>query len=238
MTKYFSINILLIMTALFILIKCAETPPDDVILPWDTDGDGISNCVETNNTNNHHNFDPDQPNDNPSLALGLPYNGTLAGGINICDENTGYYHFYGTDPVDHDDWGTLDLIQCIEATGRRWDEDYNFRFGFGDMSLQNGGSFPPHASHQNGLDMDMRYIRTDGQQLPLDISTQSSLYDVEATVNLMNFLIQESSITVTDIFVDTNYAQIVNQTGNILQHASGHTNHFHVRIQDPDGLNN
>lgn len=222
---------------LLLLLTCAEKP-HDIVLPWDWDGDGLSDCVETNNANAHHNFNSFQSNQNPSLAHGLPWNGTLGGGINICDAITGYYHFLGTDPVNSDDWGTLALIQVLEAAGREWNKYFQFDFGFGDMSLQTGGNFPPHISHQNGLDVDMRYIRTDGSQQPLNIATQPSLYDVDATVDLMNILIYAGEGTVTDIFVDTNYAQIMNASGNILKHADGHTDHFHVRIQDPDGTNN
>lgn len=233
------LKIILMNFICLLLTNCTDERPIDYNpVPWDTDLDGISNCVENNNANSHHNFNPNQQDNNPSIAHGLPYNGTLGGGINICDNNTGYYHFLGTDPVDTDDWSTLKLVQVIEAGGRRWQQNYNFNFGFGDMSLQNGGAFPDHVSHQNGLDVDMRYIRTDGQQLALDIAENPQLYDAQATVDLMNFLIQEGDYIVTHIFVDTNYARIGNKSGNVLHHLTGHTNHFHVRIQDPDGTNN
>jgi murein endopeptidase len=217
--------------------------PSDPMPYYDTDGDGISNAVETNSANAHHGFDTTVVDANPSIAHGTPTDGWLEGGINLPDQGRGYYHHYGIDPVDRDDWGTLTLINMVEGGGRNWmDLYFNPRIGILDMSLQNGGPFTnyynpdslDHVSHQNGLDVDVRYVRNDGQEIGLDIASADSIYyDPQATADLMNSLIQNGNVTV--IFIDTAHAHL---EGDILQDLEGHSNHFHVRIEDPDGTGN
>ena len=219
-----------------------DTPPDPMPY-YDTDGDGISNAVETNSANAHHGFDTTVVDANPSIAHGTPTNGWLEGGINLPDEGRGYYHHYGIDPVDRDDWGTLTLINMVEGGGRDWMKWYfTPRIGILDMSLQNGGPFTnyyspsdtDHVSHQNGLDVDVRYVRNDGQETSLNIAGSDSIYyDVEATATLMNYLIANANVTL--IYIDTVHAHL---TDNILHHWPGHEHHFHVRIEDPDGTGN
>lgn len=183
-------------------------------------------------------------NEDPSIAHGTYTNGTLENGINLVDRGDrfhGYYHYNGTEPIDSDDWGTLTIINKIEAAARSWEAFVFFDFGVGDISLQNGGYWFPHASHQNGLDADFRYIRTDRQELPLDVSTSdSTLFDVETTASLISYLLYEwGDTTNTIFFIDTNYVRIYDPSNlNRVRHAEGHANHFHMRIPDPDGTNN
>ena len=230
----------IVMVMIFIFgIGCeveVDGPPDTTP-NWDTDGDGISNAVETNPANSHHGFDTTVVDANPSIAHGSPINGWLEGGINLTDAGRGYYHYYGSDPVDTDDWGTLALINMVEGGGRDWRERYPTpRSGIGDMSLQNGGIWLPHSSHQNGLDVDIRYVRNDGQELPLNITDHPEDYDTLATVDLMNSLFQNGDcvlIVVSEvcgiIFEDI---EVRYDTTNV------HDNHFHLRIEDPDGTGN
>lgn len=79
-----------IILAICILISgCEFEQPNisglepDPTYPWDTDGDWISNNTENNSANDHHGFDPDVANENPSIANGTPTDGSLTGGINI-----------------------------------------------------------------------------------------------------------------------------------------------------------
>ena len=203
---------------------------------WDWDCDSISNAVETNDANAHHNFDPEVPNANPSIASGEPNNGSLEGGINLRDSEEGYKHFRGNDPVDYDDWGTLALINMIEGGGRFWNKYCPPRICILDMSKQEGGDWPPHSSHQNGRDVDVRYVRKDNDEAPLDIKINPQDYDDSATVKLMNCLFENGEpvlIIVSDVcgLGFTNIQVIYDSLGN-------HDNHFHLRIEDPDGTGN
>jgi len=242
---FLKIEIYLLFFAFLIIIHCSEDLPIDVnIDPWDIDGDGISNQVENNNANSYLNLNDSIPNSDPTIAHGLPTNGSLENGLNIVDNGDiyhKYYHYYGSDLTDTDDWGTLYIIRKIESAARWWKENYWFRFGVGDLSLKNGGYFFPHISHQNGLDADFRYIRTDEEEKPLDLSTSDSIYfDQEKTALLMSALLYLwGDTTNTIFFIDTNYVKIYDPSNlNRVRHESGHANHFHMRIPDPDGTNN
>ena len=65
--------------------------------------------------------------------------------------------------------------------------------GILDLSKQDGGAwYPDHICHQNGCEVDVRYIRNDGQEIPLNIKTDSLHYDIDKTVVLINSLINAS----------------------------------------------
>ena len=115
-----------------------------------------------------------------SLALGAPNRGRLVNGLQLP----------GTGP----DWVTWDpvLHQAPNRPDRRWATDRLLAFLLfvlrdyrlanpgappvliGDLSLPRGGPFGSdlgglgHASHQNGLDVDVLYPRRDGQLRPPD----------------------------------------------------------------------
>jgi hypothetical protein len=174
-----------------------EQPPDNCPY-WDTDCDGISNAVETNSANSYLYLNPDLYDYNPTLARGKPCStdcvgtecGWIEDALNMVNQGTGYYHYNPEKrSVDHDDWGTLALINMIEAAGRTW-SDHNCvppRINVGDLSwgdtstLEFGGYFYPHICHQNGLEVDIRYVRNDGQDESLNVRTQPSLYDLPGT---------------------------------------------------------
>lgn len=221
-----------------------EQPPD-ACPSWDRDCDGISNAVETNDANSYLNLDTNAFNANPSIAHGCPCTsscyGWIENALNLMNEGTGYYHYRGPDAVDTDDWGVLDLINMIEGAGRDWDSDYRVppRIGVGDLSWgdqytqQFGGPWD-HSCHQNGLEVDIRYVRNDGLDTSLNIAESDSVYyNPAATSFLMNRLIDHADIEV--ILYDSVHAGIL---GWPLLHWPGHSDHFHVRIEDPDGTGN
>lgn len=255
-------------------VACAADVATDGKPSFDTDGDTISNGVEAEPVNERlYQFDTTLFDLNPSSARGCPGSdnpfctGSLYSGINLPDQDrfTGYYHYYQPgDQLNTNDWGTLALINEVEATSRAWVDTrhecfyYRLRraswsrtFGAGDLSQGSetsapfmGGpwldaaGFPRHESHQNGLDVDVRYLRQNGDQTPLDLAGPDSIfYDNDATLDLLYcFLL---SGPVQRILIDTVYAK-VSRGGyeDIIVHHTGHRNHFHVRITDPDGTNN
>ncbi len=65
------------------------------------------------------------------------------------------------------------MNQLIADTGDEWYQLHaSPRINVLDISRQGGGPFLPHGSHQNGLDVDIRYVRNDGQDGPLDLGTE------------------------------------------------------------------
>ncbi|MCH7575090.1 MAG: penicillin-insensitive murein endopeptidase [Candidatus Marinimicrobia bacterium] len=222
--------------------ECELQPviPADLNPYWDSDGDNISDAVETNPANAEYGFDVDSVDADPSIAHGTPTSGWLEGGLNMPDAGEGYYHYYGPDTVVEyfDDWGTLTLINMLEGGGRSSKDGGLARIGFGDLSLKAGGDWQPHDSHQNGLDVDIRYLRKDGAEDRLDIGTNYDEYDVTGTVKMINLLI-ETQIPIALVYVHPNVG-ISARTEPLPQiiYRVDHYNHFHVRIIDPDGTGN
>ena len=258
-----------------VAFACAVPAENDVGHPrWDPDGDSISTAVELWPVNSRYGFDTARFDANPSIANGFPWNGTLTGGINFpdVDPGVGVYEFrpnpVGTadyDPLydepDSNDWGTLALINTIEATGRAWSEVdptdstcyYNWylfdslpaaaRFGIGDMSKFGGGPWQHsyngelrHAQHQNGLEVDIRYLRLDARSDPFSLRDDSivvasggrSNYDFYATLDLINCIIKAGSVD--SIYADSSLLRF---WGGPLSNHPDHYTHFHVLIRHP-----
>jgi penicillin-insensitive murein endopeptidase len=66
-------------------------------------------------------------------------------------------------------WGRPELVYGLERAAARWVAQRRDRMGIGDMSLANGGHFPPHSSHRLGRDVDLALVRVDGRELPVSI---------------------------------------------------------------------
>lgn len=225
---------------------------------WDSDCDSISTAVEINPANAAYHFDTTVKDLNPSLAVGSWTNGQLTGGLNLPDVNGGYFHYFpGSDPrwdvVDSNDWGTLALINAIEATARDWidfseenrvcNQFTNFitrapKFDVGDMSKRGGGYWSDsngqqrHAGHQNGLEVDVRYVRKDKANSPLDIRANPAAYDTNATFDLMSCFVADAQVNV--IYVDSASVGFWNASGvSILVNDTTHNTHFHVQLKQP-----
>ena len=240
-------------------------PPDKVVCDtWDSDCDCLSYATETNAKNGPHGFNPAYANPNESEASGSacgtspvtpesPAVGTLVNGINLTDTGTGYYHYPGTEGFnDIDDWRTEALLWVIESGGRRFSDEYSgYRFGVGDLSLQNGGVFcwwesgiqKCHTCHQNGRDADIRYFHTDGAEEELDLTTQEGRdhYSVERSMDVLWALIlageEDCGSRIVLIYVGTE-SRIQCPEGGCttyeLYQRADHNNHMHIQIADPD----
>ena len=226
--------------------------------PWDPDNDTISTSTETNPTNRigntpiagFYNFDLARWDLNLSQSRGEPgTTGTLYSGMSLKDVDEGFIHHNGSDPVDADDWGTGHLLRLIEAAGREWGNAVP-RMQPGDMSLKTGGQFCSgqpvvcHYYHRSGLDVDIRYVRDDGLEVPLDICTSPDDYHGGLTLDLMNAILQSGNgrngaPRVDSIFLDMTASGIsnVDPDNPIVFDKPGHCDHFHVMILDPDGIN-
>jgi|SRR2546426_405776 len=247
---------------------CASDLQSDTTCPqWDLDCDGLSNAVERDPENaSLYHFDLTTPDVNPSAAHGVPNNGYLSGSLDLPDIEGGFYTYRpDADPVfdqpDSNDWGTLALINMIEATARGWvDHDPrtadcyaassqndsappSLRFGVGDMSKFSGGAWYHsydtelrHHDHQNGLDVDVRYLRLDHQNTPLDLQVDSANgfpnYDFWGTLDLVNCFIATGSVQ--RIYADSSLVGFWNAQGSdILVNDPSHYNHFHVTVIYP-----
>ena len=215
-----------------------ETPEDECP-SYDRDCDSISDAVELNSANDYLNLDVNLIDQNPTLARGGPCDGWITKALNMVNTGTGYYHYNIDPPGDIDDWGVLRLIYMIERASRAWtiNNGTALRVGIGDLSLKEGGLFPPHSCHQNGLEVDIRYVRNDGKEDPLNLNSVDSIYyDEDATIRLVHHLIAYGNAD--SIYVDTLHTNLNHLGFSFIAHKSGHSDHFHTRIEDPDGTAN
>jgi murein endopeptidase len=111
----------------------------------------------------------------PSQALGKPYShGRLVNGVQLPDFGD---HHFTWDPVynvapnrPERRWGTDRLVNTLLQVFHEYRDAHSGaqRVGVMDLSREHGGPFGKqygglgHASHQNGLDADVLYPRTDG----------------------------------------------------------------------------
>jgi murein endopeptidase len=93
---------------------------------------------------------------------------------------------------------------------------------FGDISRRGGGEFPPHASHKNGRDVDVRPIRKDNRMDA--ISVGETQYDTIRTEQLVKLILERYPAAV--IFF--NDQRLINK--NLTKYEAGHHNHLHIRF--------
>src|SRR5687767_16010583 len=112
-----------------------------------------------------------------STALGTHTAGRLESGVRLPSEGR---TFFTWDPVLKRSpnrpwrrWGTDRLVRTLVRVLQAYHAAHPTapRVGIGDLSRRHGGSFDErfgglgHASHQNGLDVDVYYPRKDGREL-------------------------------------------------------------------------
>jgi Penicillin-insensitive murein endopeptidase len=169
-----------------------------------------------------------------SQPIGTPSAGRLEGGVRL--PVAGPDHFTW-DPVKRRSpnrrwrvWGSYRVLRRTLSVVR----DYRVahpgapRVGIGDLSRPRGGDFGPryglpgHASHQNGLDVDLYYPRRDGSER----APKSA-----AEIN------RRLSQDLVDRFVDAG-AQVIfvgpntrlDGPSSVVQAIPNHDNHLHVRF--------
>lgn len=127
-------------------------------------------------------------------------------------------------------WGTARLIRVVLRVLREQRAAYPFapRLGIGDLSRPRGGSFGRrfggigHASHQNGLDVDIYYPRLDGLERR---AGRVDLIDLELAQDLVDRFVAAGAEWV---FVGPRTG-LTGPSGRVaaLVH---HDDHLHVRI--------
>ena len=168
-----------------------------------------------------------------SRALGTPADGRLARGVQLPASGRRYFTW---DPLLH---------RRPDRPGRRWGTDLVVRtvlrvvdeyaaahpaaprLGIGDLSRRHGGPFGPrHVSHQNGLDVDVYYPRTDRREKPPRVAAQ---IDHRLAQDLVDRFVAAGAALV---FVGPN----TGLTGprGVVEVLWNHDNHLHARFSAPD----
>jgi murein endopeptidase len=164
-----------------------------------------------------------------SLALGSPAAGRLVRGVQL---PPGAPTFFTWDPLLHRRpdrawrrWGTDELVRFVLRVVARYSARHPGapRVGIGDLSKPRGGWFGPrHASHQNGLDVDVYYPRLDRRERP---PLSVSQVDPRLSQALVDLFVRAGA---ERIFVGPNTG--LRGPSAVVQVLAGHDNHLHVRI--------
>jgi murein endopeptidase len=170
----------------------------------------------------------------PARAAGQPWHGRLIHGRMLPASGPGYITW---DPIlkrvpnrSWRRWGTDRLLRTVErvlaAYARRHPGAPPVLVG--DLSRPRGGDFGPrfggigHASHQNGLDADIHYPRTDGR---LRSPARPALVDRAASQELVDAFVRAGA---EHVFVGPSLD--LHGPPDIVQPLVNHDNHLHVRL--------
>jgi murein endopeptidase len=168
-----------------------------------------------------------------SVAVGSPASGRLVRGVRLPREGR---HFFTWDPVRRRSpnrpwrrYGTGRLVGLILRVAREYHRAHPraARMAVGDLSRPRGGDFGPrfgyigHASHQNGLDVDVYYPRADGRERA---PRNASEIDRALSQELVDRFVAAGAQTV---FVGPN-TTLTGPPG-VVAPLVNHDNHIHVR---------
>lgn len=120
-------------------------------------------------------------------------------------------------------FGQASTIEAAKRVGEAWAADHAQPFSIGQISKNGGGPMPPHKSHRLGIDVDVRPVRTDGQNSPVEIT--DSHYDRAKTTELITLWWENAPVQMI-LFNDNT---VIN--AGLSRFFAGHHNHFHVRLR-------
>jgi peptidoglycan hydrolase-like protein with peptidoglycan-binding domain len=123
------------------------------------------------------------------------------------------------------DWGTAAAIGQIEAAAKEVVALDHGRVAIGDIGFEYGGDIPGHDSHEHGLDVDVRPMRTDKRQCSWGGSYRLSTYDRAATRDLIRAVRATAPGHVRLIWFND---PVLIAEGLTRWH-SGHDDHLHIR---------
>jgi murein endopeptidase len=169
-----------------------------------------------------------------SRAVGSPSAGRLVRGVRLPAEAADYFTW---DPLLHSApnragrrWGTDRLVRVVLRVVRAYARAHPHapRVGIGDLSRPRGGPFgPKHASHQNGLDVDVYYPRRDGRERP---PRRVAQIDRRLAQDLVDRFVRAGA-EIVYVGPSTGFGG----PRGVVQALWNHDNHLHVRIPATTG---
>ena len=179
--------------------------------------------------------------------------GSLKNPTEVSLKTASYYRLF---PQRKRQYGTDQLVTLIEIVSKELRAQFpeGERLGVGDLSAKRGGKISRHNSHQNGLDVDLNYLKYNYEEQVagssdsfeesfIDGDQISSNFDLERNWALLNLLHEHGDIG--RIFVDSvikkelcaqyrdkkNHKRVeILRRLRIWPH---HDNHLHVRLKCP-----
>ena len=138
---------------------------------------------------------------------------------------TTYNCFYGTESGNTESWGTAAAVSALTRASQAVYPSYG-RIAVGDLSHIHGGDIAGHASHEVGLDADLRLITTSRDQCSSPTAYTDADYDRSATRQLILQLRATGQVRV--IFF--NDPVLINE--GLTQYVDNHHDHLHVRFYE------
>lgn len=134
--------------------------------------------------------------------------------------------YYSYSPYRWKQFGLAKTIQAIEAIASAWFSNHRSGpvIGIGNISLKGGGVMLPHSSHQRGIDVDFRLLRTDGARV--GVRYQDRAYSRSRTQALINTIRANRVLPVERILFNDPHV-----TG--VEPWQGHDDHLHVKFRHP-----
>jgi peptidoglycan hydrolase-like protein with peptidoglycan-binding domain len=123
------------------------------------------------------------------------------------------------------DWGTGAAIGQVEAAAANVVKLGHGRVAIGDNGLEHGGDIAGHVSHERGLDVDVRPMRTAKDQCRVGVSYRSSAYDRAATRDLIKAVRATAKGHVKLIYFND---PVLIREG-LVRSYTGHDDHLHIR---------
>jgi murein endopeptidase len=170
-----------------------------------------------------------------SRAVGLPYAGRLVHGVRLPAEDAAFFTW---DPIHKKTpnrawrrYGTDRLVRTVTEILGEFQDDHPDapRVAVGDLSRPHGGNFGPqfgrpgHASHQNGLDVDLYYPRLDRlEREPL----RPRQVDRVLAQDLVDRFVAEGAQ-----YVFVGYRVGLRGPRGVVQAIPHHDDHLHVRLR-------
>jgi murein endopeptidase len=169
-----------------------------------------------------------------SRPLGHPNAGSLEGGVVLPAAGQDFFTWDGPSAsMPNPDWrrvGTDTLVTWLQGVLRYFRAAHPGapRIGIGDLSLPHGGAFGRdygglgHASHQNGLDVDVLYPRLDRAERPAE--------RVEVVDRALSQALVDTFVAAGARFAFVGEHVGLAGPGAIVQAIPNHDDHVHVRI--------
>ncbi len=169
-----------------------------------------------------------------SRAIGEPEAGRLERGVMLPSAGIDWVSW---DPVERDKpnrwwrrWGTDGLVRTTLGVIHDYAREHPNapRIAIGDLSRPHGGDFGirygpiGHASHQNGLDVDVYYPRADRRERPPKLSGQ---VDVRLSQDLVDRFVAAGA---EKVFVGPNLP--LSGPPDVVVPLANHDNHLHFRL--------
>lgn len=130
------------------------------------------------------------------------------------------YYVYGTPLHGAGQYGHPALLSVVFFVDREWQAINKRKFGIGNISRASGGTYTEHASHKDGLQVDIRPLRIDGLQQP--VTRFDTAYDQQATKALIHIFRCHPAVRKI-LFNDKSIPGIIPWIK--------HDDHFHVDIR-------